>query len=240
MKRKNISKFAILSSFLIVTTTANSFYQCVPKKEWIYETVKEYYECPAGHGKGNSLNCVKCSSGTYSPDGKGCKSCPAGTYASGSGNIKCTACSGDTYQPNSGQSSCLSCNRNDCKKVSKDKTSWVSTCEEWNSCNGAGECGFYSNDDCKIYSERFCWRRTVDKGDEYFECYKPHYDFVKKKCVQCIYDPNPAFKNHCKDTHGGVCNSEGMCVKEENCGETDRFKNKNDEKIDIQPARPYP
>ena len=34
MKRKNISKFALLVSLLTINTTANSFYQCVPKKSW--------------------------------------------------------------------------------------------------------------------------------------------------------------------------------------------------------------
>ena len=34
MKRKNISKFALLVSLLTINTTANSFYQCIPKKSW--------------------------------------------------------------------------------------------------------------------------------------------------------------------------------------------------------------
>ena len=34
MKIKNISKFVMLASLLVMNTTANSFYQCVPKKSW--------------------------------------------------------------------------------------------------------------------------------------------------------------------------------------------------------------
>ncbi len=47
MKRKNISKFALLVSLLTINTTANSFYQCVPKKdyiqnkEWVKGIIKE-------------------------------------------------------------------------------------------------------------------------------------------------------------------------------------------------------
>ena len=38
---KNISKFALLASLLTINTTANSFYQCVPKKKWVEKIVRD-------------------------------------------------------------------------------------------------------------------------------------------------------------------------------------------------------
>ena len=38
---KNISKFALLAGLLVMNTTVNGFFQCMPKKEWIEKIIQK-------------------------------------------------------------------------------------------------------------------------------------------------------------------------------------------------------
>ncbi len=51
MKHNKISKLALLAGLLVMNTTANSFYQCVPKKEWVEKIIKEEEDKKWRYGK---------------------------------------------------------------------------------------------------------------------------------------------------------------------------------------------
>lgn len=195
-QRKNISKIALLAGLLTINSSANSFYQCVPKKAWVEEIVKSLHKCPAGQYS-KDLMCINCPPGTYSNTGsKSCSSCPEGTYASGYGNTSCSYCSSGTYASGTGNSSCSSCSYSNCETSGYGATSCYSRCGGSTPyCNGSGSCVECTSDSHCSGSTPYC-----SKNHGCVECTSSFHCDPEYKCSigRCKFDEPKDIPRHGK------------------------------------------